>query len=135
MSTAVENPPVEVVKKENFGVPRVLPANGGSFTIVIAMAMSALCYFLAWAVGKSDTAKIARLWRIRASLAWTAKSLQSEITAAYLNGKIANGAKEVDPDSPSVRKWVMLADEYQSVFMELEVDAMLKNPLGPKRNP
>jgi hypothetical protein len=130
MSTAVKNPPVKV--KVNVGVPKTLP-RGTAYTIAWSMFMSAVCYFLTWAVGESKTAKVARLWRLRAAMARTSMRLQSDVTSAYLNGKCGNGDKEIDQNSPLLKRWVSLVDEYQSVFVELEVDSILnrKPPTNP----
>jgi hypothetical protein len=132
MSTAVKNPPVKA--KVNVGVPRTIP-RGSVLTIVLAMSMSALCYFLAWAVGESKTEKMARLWRLRASMAWTFRRLQNDITATYLNARCGNGNKEINQNNPLLKRWIALFDEYQSVFVDLEIDSLLHNKPDFKRTP
>ena len=128
MSTALKNPPVKV--KVNVGVPKTIP-RGNAMTIVWAMSMSALCYFLAWLVGEAKTEKVARLWRLRASMAWSIAGLQHDVTATYLNGRYGNGDMEIDQNDPRLKRWTALFDEYQDVFVEMEIESILKRKPMP----
>jgi hypothetical protein len=128
MNTGLKTPPINV--KVDVGVPKTLP-DGNTITIVWSMLMSAVFYLVAWMTGEAKTEKIARLWRLRASMARATMGLQSDIVSTYLNGRCGNEDTEIDEDSPLLKRWTALFEEYQSVFVDLEVEFILNRTPAP----